>query len=279
VSARPPTQTRIFLSLTSAQHSEKYARLPCDGVGLMRSESLALSLGIHPRKLLAAGDEEKFIQHFWESIYKVADAFAPRPVMYRTLNMTKKQYAGLEGGAEYEGKVTSPALDLRGASRYLADTPSFRSELRAVKRARETGCVNLDVVLPCVRTAEELARCREIVIEEGLFASAEFELWMMVEAPANAPRIDEFLPHVTGVSIGAFDEIEQAGLAAMERIARACRARGAGCTLCGEPAGRYPEMIPRLLECGLTGISVAPEFFEATVRAVVEAEASLGIRI
>lgn len=276
--ARPPTQTRILLSLNSAEFSERYARLPSDGVGLMRSEFLASSLGVHPRKLLAGGGEERFIQHFSDSIRKVADDFAPRQAIYRTLDLNSAEYAGLDGGAEYEGKVASPAVDLRGASRYLADPLSFRMELRAVKRAREMGCVNVDVILPFVRSPEELEHCRAIVIEEGLFASAEFELWMMAETLSNAPQIEAFLPHVTGVSMATSGQLQAAELAAIERIAQACRARGAACSICSDAPARHPELLPRLLECGLTGISVAPESFEATVRAVVEAEASLGIR-
>jgi pyruvate,water dikinase len=279
VSARPPTQTRIFLNLGSAELSAEYARLPSDGVGLMRSEFLALSLGVHPRKLLAGGGEERFIQHFSDSIRKVADDFAPRQVVYRTLDLKSAEYAGLDGGAEYEGKVASPAVDLRGASRYLADPKSFRMELRAVKRARETGCVNVDVILPFVRSPEELERCRAIVIEEGLFASAEFELWMMAETPSNALRIEAFLPHVTGVSIATSGQLHAAELAAIEQIAQACHARRAACSICGDTPLRFPELIPKLLESGLTGISVAPESFEAAVHAVVEAEASQRIRI
>ncbi len=291
---RPPTRTRISINLSFAELSAKYAKLPCDGVGLMRAEFFALSLGIHPRKLLAEGGAERFLQLFSGNIARVARDFEPRQVIYRTLDLKSNEYAGLEGGAEHEEKEENPMLGFRGCSRYLADEASFRLELRAVKRARDMGCVNVDVMLPFVRFPEELARCREIIIEEGLFASAEFELWMMAEVPSNVLLIEEFLPYVSGVSIGSndltqlvlgidrdsrrlakqFDERHPAVLAAIERIARACRERGVACSICGNAPSRYPDLIPKLIDFGLTGLSVAPESFAATVEAVAAAEAA-----
>src|ERR1700693_184635 len=99
---RAPTRTRISLRLSSAELSPKYAKLPCDGVALLSAESSARALGIHPRKLLANGGEEKYLDLFSRNIVRVARDFAPRPVVYRTLDMNLKECAALEGGAEYE---------------------------------------------------------------------------------------------------------------------------------------------------------------------------------
>lgn len=295
---RAPTHTRISLRLSSAELSVKYAKLPCDGAVLESAESCARALGIHPRKLLTDGSEERFLDLFSRNILRVARDFAPRPVVYRTLDLNSNEYAGLEGGAEYEGKERNPMLGLRGCSRYLADEASFRLELRAVKRARDMGCVNLDVMLPFVRCPDELARCREIVIAEGLFASAEFELWMLAAVPSTALLIEEFLPFVSGVSIGwndlaqfvlgidsksqrladRFDERHPAVLAAITRIARACRERGVACSICGDAPALQTEMIRTLVEAGVTGWGVAPESFEKTVEAIAAAEGELGIR-
>ena len=282
---RAPTHTRISLNLSFHKLAPGYSHLACDGVGLMRAEFLALSLGIHPRRLLADGGEEKFLDLFSQKIVGVARDFAPRPVVYRTLDLKPEEYAGLKGGADW-GADSLPGL--RGCSRYLADEPSFRLELRAVKRARDMGCVNLDVILPFVQSPEELARCREIVIDEGLFASAEFELWMMAALPSNALRIEEFLPCVSGVSIDPQElaravsgkdgeSRDPAALAALTRIARACRERGLACSICGDAPARDPEMIRALIGAGLTGVIIAPESREETIACVGAAEAAHGI--
>src|ERR1700682_2409176 len=201
---RAPTHTRISLDLGASESIGTYAKLPCDGVGLARAEFLAGSFGIHPRKLLADGNEENFLHAFSQYIVRLARAVAPRAVVYRLLDLTSQEYASLAGGAEFENEH-NPAHAIRGCSRALADEECFRLELRAVKRARDMGCVNVDLLLPVARGAEELARCREIVIEEGLFASAEFELWMTAETSTCAVAIEEFLPHVAGIAIDCED--------------------------------------------------------------------------
>jgi pyruvate,water dikinase len=203
----------------------------------------------------------------------------------------------LLGGEKYEDTEENPMIGLRGCARYLADPDTFRLELRAVKRVRDAGAKNVRLMLPFVRFPRELAECRRIIESEGLFAEPTFELWMMAEVPSTVFRISEFLPWVSGVSIGsndltqlilgidrdskklapAFDEREPAVLEAIEQIARAARSSGKMVSICGDAPSRHPEMVERLVALGLTSISVSPEAFDRTVKLVAEAESKLGI--
>jgi pyruvate,water dikinase len=108
--------------------------------------------------------------------------------------------------------------------------------------------------------------------------------------------IDEFLPLVSGISIGSndltqlilgidrdsarlakeFDERDPAVQNAIAVIAKACRSAGKPVSICGNAPSRYPELVPRLISAGLTSLSVSPEAFETTRKAVIEAEAGLG---
>jgi len=294
---RAATKTQVLLNLSFPELAGRYAQLPCDGVGLMRAEFLALSMGVHPRKLIADGGAERFIGFFAEHLAQVAQAFAPRPVLYRTLDLKSNEYAGLEGGADYEDTEENPMLGFRGCSRYLADPESFRLELRAVKRVIDSGLRNVNIMMPFVRFPRELVQCREWMHEEGLFDDPNFELWMMAEVPSNVLQIDDFLPHVSGVSIGSndltqlilgvdrdshrladrFDVQDPAVLAAIERIARACRAHKLPVSICGSAPSSHPALIRRLIEFGLTSISVSAEAFESTVQEVTKAEAELSL--
>ena len=126
-----------------------------------------------------------------------------------------------------------------------------------------------------------------------MFEHPEFELWMMAEVPSTVLLTDAFLPYVSGVSIGSndltqlilgidrdshrlaekFDVRNPAVLAGIERIAIACRARDIPVSICGDAPSRDPELISELIGFGLTSISVSADAFEATLRAVEEAEA------
>ncbi len=292
---RVATQTGIMLNLSVPDLAARHAELPCDGVGLMRAEFLALSLGVHPRKLIADGGAENFIGFFADSLSKVAQAFFPRPVIYRTLDLKSNEYAGLDGGELYEVKEENPMLGFRGCSRYTEEEESFRLELRAVKRVLDCGQGNVKIMLPFVRFPRELEQCRNWIEQEGLFEHPDFELWMMAEVPSNVLMIEAFLPYVSGVSIGSndltqlilgidrdshqlaeqFDLRDPSVLAAIERVAQACRACDMPVSICGDAPSQHPELIRKLIGFGLTSISVSPNAFEATLRAIEEAEANL----
>jgi len=291
------TQTQILLNLSVPELAARYAETRCDGVGLMRAEFLALSVGVHPQKLIADGGAEKFVGFFAENLAKVAQAFFPRPVVYRTLDLKSNEYAGLEGGGDYEQPEANPMLGFRGCSRYMEDTESFRLELRAVKRVIDSGLSNVKLMLPFVRFPRELEFCHTVVGEEGLLDSPGFQLWMMAEVPSNILAIDEFLPHVSGVSIGSNDLTQlilgidrdsqqlanqsdmrdPAVLAGIERVAKACRARGLPVSICGDAPSRHPELIEQLIMFGLSSISVPADAFEATCQVVEEVEQRLGL--
>jgi len=289
---RPATRTRIMLNVSVPHLAERYAKLPCDGVGLMRAEFLALSLGVHPRKLIADGGGENFIGFFSDNLAKVAQAFFPRPVVYRTLDLKSNEYIGLEGGNLYEVQEENPMLGFRGCSRYLADEESFRLELRAVKRVIDSGLGNVKIMLPFVRFPRELELCSGWARDEGLFECPDFELWMMAEVPSNVLQTEAFLPFVSGVSIGSndltqlilgidrdshklaqqFDIRDPAVLAALEHIAKVCRAHDVPVSICGDAPSRHPGLIRQLIAYGLSSISVSADAFETTLNAVIEAE-------
>jgi len=288
-----PTTTKVMLNLSVPELAERHARLPSDGVGLMRAEFLALSLGVHPRKLIEDGGGTSFIDFFAEGLAGVARAFYPRPVVYRTLDLKSNEYIGLEGGERYEHNEENPMLGLRGCSRYTDDEGSFRLELRAVRTVLERGLDNVRIMLPFVRFPRELEHCRRCADEEGLFSFPGFELWMMAEVPSNVLMTERFLPYVSGVSIGSndltqlilgidrdshrlaeqFDIREPAVLAGIERIIRSCRARNVPVSICGDAPARYPEVVRKLIGYGLSSISVSADALDETLQTVREAEA------
>jgi pyruvate,water dikinase len=283
----PELETKIYLNLSFPHLSARYAALPADGIGLMRTEFLALSLGVHPNKLLAEGGEAAFIELFSESLIAVARDFWPRPVTYRTLDLKSNEYRGLRGGDQFEEPEENPMLGLRGCSRYLNDPVPFRLQLRAVRKAYAAGCANIRLMIPFVRSLRELLACREIIQQEGLFEIG-VPLWMMVEVPSVVFLIERFLPLVDGISIGTndltqlilgidrdnprllsiWDEGDEAVMRALGQVVQACRTRALECCVCGDAPSRRPEMIAPLLDLGLTSLSVSPEAFERTARLV-----------
>ena len=84
--------------------AREIASLPVDGIGLLRAEFMLLTAldGIHPRQLLADGRGEEFVTRMAGQVQVFADAFAPRPVIYRSTDFRTNEFRGLKGGDAFE---------------------------------------------------------------------------------------------------------------------------------------------------------------------------------
>lgn len=189
-------------------------------------------------------------------------------------------------------------LGYRGASRYIADLDVFKLELEAIKKVRQK-YKNLWVMIPFVRTVNELRRTKEIIESEGLRRASDFKLWMMVEVPSNIFLMEKFLEvGIDGISIGSndltqlilgvdrdnevlresFDERDEAVMMALERAVKTAKSMGITSSICGQAPSVYPELTEKLVEWGITSVSVSPDMIGTSREIVAKAEQRLGIR-
>jgi pyruvate,water dikinase len=289
------TRTRLYVNLAEPELAEVVAARNVDGVGLLRAEFMIAQIGEHPQLAIDEGRSEEYIGKLADNLLKFAKAFHPRPVVYRTNDFKTNEYRNLRGGEKYEGFEENPMIGYRGASRYVQDIDVFRLELEAIKRVRQD-YKNLWVMIPFVRTPEELAGVREIMVREGLAPSQDFKLWMMAEVPSNALILDKFLDvGIDGISIGSndltqlvlgidrdnarlaaeFDERNEAVLVALEHLIKTAKARGVTSSICGQAPSDYPDLAEKLVEWGITSISVTPDVIDKTRQIIADAEAKL----
>ncbi len=289
------TRTRLYVNLAEPELADVVAARNVDGVGLLRAEFMIAQIGEHPQLAIDEGRSEEYIGKLTDSLLKFAKAFHPRPVVYRTNDFKTNEYRNLRGGEKYEGSEENPMIGYRGASRYIRDIDIFRLELEAIKRVRKD-YNNLWVMIPFVRTPEELAGVREVMVREGLAPSQDFKLWMMAEVPSNALILDKFLDvGIDGISIGSndltqlvlgvdrdnarlaaeFDERNEAVLVALEHLIKTAKARGVTASICGQAPSDYPDLAEKLVEWGITSISVTPDVIDKTRKIIADAEAKL----
>ena len=95
----PTTATRLYANLAVAEHAAEVAAMPVDGVGLLRAEFMVADAlkGVHPRLLIERGDQQQFVDAMSESLLTITRAFAPRPVVYRSIDFRSNEFASLEG--------------------------------------------------------------------------------------------------------------------------------------------------------------------------------------
>jgi len=187
-------------------------------------------------------------------------------------------------------------IGYRGASRYIKEPDIFRLEVDALKQVRKE-YKNLYVMIPFVRTPSELKGVKQLLAEHGLIRGDDFKLWMMVEVPSNVIILDKFVDvGIDGISIGSndltqlvlgidrdsemladsFDERNEAVMAAIQTAVAVARRRGITISICGQAPSVYPEVTEKLVEWGVTSVSVSPDMIDQTREIIANAEAKLG---
>ncbi len=286
------TVTKVYVNLAEPELAGTVAQRNVDGVGLLRAEFMMAGIGIHPKKLIHDGKKKIFIETLAKQLEEFANAFFPRPVVYRASDFKTNEYKALVGGKDYEPQEPNPMLGFRGAFRYIHDPEVFNLELEAIKIVREKkGLQNLWLMIPFVRTVRELIEVKKTVSSAGLHRSSNFKLWMMVEIPSNVILLEKFIyAGIDGVSIGSndltmlllgtdrdnsevareFDERNDAVLWAIEHTIKTAHKYRITSSICGQAPSLYPDLVEKLVKWGVTNVSGAPGAIDV-VRKRVEA--------
>lgn len=297
VTAPSVTATRLYVNLAEPDRAEAIARLPVDGVGLLRAEFMIVSAlgGIHPRQLLETGKSDEFVRRMATDLRRFASAFDPRPVIYRSTDFKTNEFRGLVGGDRYETVESNPMLGYRGCYRNIKEPDLFGLELRAVAQVRAEFS-NLHLMIPFVRTASEFAECKRLVDASGLTRDKSFQLWVMAEIPSVVYWLPTYAGlGATGVSIGSndltqlvlgvdrdseivaplYDERDPAVLDVIQKIIEQAHAVGMTCSICGQAPSVYPEYAELLVRWGIDSISVSADVVEVTRHNIATAEQRL----
>jgi len=287
--------TRLLVNLSQPSLIEQVLSLPIDGVGLLRSELMVLNIleGQHPLQWLDNGRQDVLLERWYEQIMQFAQAFAPKPIFYRSLDWRSRELQSFSHNLQ-----PSPhsMLGERGTFSYLVNPTVFELELTALANLQQAGYTNINLLLPFVRTVEEFYFCRQKVEQARLTQIPHFQLWIMAEVPSVLFLLPEYVKAgVQGISIGtndltqlilgvdreqgqfakAFDERHPAVMNAVAQLIRTAREAGIPCSICGQAPALYPEIIEHLIKWGISSISVEPEAVSRTYQAIARAEQRL----
>ena len=279
------TLTKIYVNLAEPEAAHKIAALDVDGIGLLRAEFMIAGIGTHPKEFIQNGKQEIFIEKLTSNLLKFVKPFHPRQVVYRATDFKTNEYKNLAGGKKFEPHEENPMLGFRGAYRYIVNPDVFGLELQAIRRVWQAGYNNLHLMIPFVRTPWELIKIKDIVKQYGMFDLIGFKLWIMVEVPSCALNLKEYIDlGIDGVSIGTNDltmmlmgvDRDNENVApiyeertpivekVLEDIVRTCHDNGVTCSICGQAASDYPELVEKLVKAGITSVSISPDAIDRT---------------
>lgn len=166
-----------------------------DMVGLFRSEFLYMEKSVFPT------EEEQF-----QAYRRVLEAFAPRPVTLRTLDIGGDKtlpYFPLP-------KEDNPFLGVRALRLGLKYPEIFCTQLRAALRASVYG--ELWLMIPMVGSLDDVRAARAVIEKtrsqlerEGFPISSDLKFGVMIEIPSLAMMADRVAEEVDFASLGTND--------------------------------------------------------------------------
>jgi phosphotransferase system enzyme I (PtsI) len=257
------------------------------GVGLFRTEYLYMTGEGLP-------DENRH----YETAVAVLERLKGKPATIRTFDLGSDKLAKFIEEADLN--EANPALGLRSIRLCLSELGRelFRQQLRGLLRASAHG--PLKIMFPMISGVAELRAVKTVVDDvkreldaEGIAYDKAIKLGIMIEMPSAALTADLLAQEADFFSIGTNDLIQYT--MAVDRVneyvsylyeplhpslirligdvAKAARAQGIPCTVCGEMAGE-PMIAPVLIGLGIRELSMSavsiPEVKAAVRQMTVE---------
>jgi len=310
-----------MLNLADPDSALRWWKLPIDGIGLARMEFMVTEhVRAHPMALAhpeRVTDPETqwqieelskqykspadyFVHTLGRGIGMLATLCYPKPMILRMSDFKTNEYSTLLGGEDFEPEEANPMIGFRGASRYYSPAyqDGFKLECKAVKYAREVlGLRNLTVMIPFCRTLTEADKVLEVMAQEGLARSPDFQVYVMCEIPSNVILAKQFAERFDGFSIGSndltqltlgvdrdsenlahlFDERNEAVLILIRQVIKEAHAAGAKVGICGQAPSDHPGFAELLVDAGIDSMSLNPDSVLGVRQRLAAYEAKLGI--
>ncbi|MGB5772605.1 MAG: putative PEP-binding protein [Crocosphaera sp.] len=281
ISLNYPIGTKLMVNLSQPSSLEKVLDLPFDGLGLLRSELMLLDL-CTPQSLqqwLDNSQDYEIVEKLKQRICKFADFFTSYPIFYRT----------------FDDKFSVDQYH-RGTAGYCFDSTLFRLELQALSEVQQQGHQNINIILPFVRTVDEFCFCRHLIEEFNLMSSKSFQLWIMAEVPSVIFELSDYVKAgVQGIAIGTNDLIplllgidrnklssehlssvhKSAILGALKQLVQEAKRLQIPSSICGQIVVDSPQILEKLIQWGITTISVEPEAMRKTYQMIARIEQRL----
>ncbi len=255
-----------------------------EGVGLYRTEFPFMVRDCFPSE-----DEQCRIYR------RVLEAFSPRPVVLRTLDV-----GGDKALPYFPISEENPFLGWRGIRIFLDHPELFMVQVRAMLRAA-SDFDNMKLLLPMISNIQELDEALLLIrrahkeLLEGGFDVTMPQVGAMVEVPSLVYQIDAVVKRVDFLSIGSndltqyllavdrnnnsvadlYDSLSPAVIRAIQLVVEGAAGRGCPVSVCGEMAGS-PLAVLVLLGLGVDSLSMSASSLarvKCVVRNVRRAEA------
>lgn len=255
----------MFINTGLISDVSRALRVGAEGVGLYRTE-----VPFMVRDRFPSEDEQRVIYR------QLLQAFAPRPVLMRTLDI-----GGDKELPYFPVLEDNPFLGWRGIRVTLDHPEIFLVQIRAMLRASQ-GLENLHIMLPMVSSIAEVEEAQRLIAQAYSELMEEGELirmpqvGIMIEVPSTVYQARELARRVDFLSVGSndliqyllavdrnnvrvanlYDCLHPAVLRALIQVVEGGHQEGKNISICGEMAGD-PVAVILLLAMGFDSLSMS----------------------
>ncbi|NMB57079.1 hypothetical protein GYA19_04035 [Candidatus Beckwithbacteria bacterium] len=279
------TITQIFINLPSASNQTIFKdKNLLDGVAMIKGELLLQKLNLHPRKLILQKREQEIETVITDSLEKILRQIPDKNVYYALSDFKSNQMLHLLYGKDFEEKENNPMLGFRGTFKLLFYPELLNIELETFQKLRKK-YHNLHLVLPFIRSQEELEQMLTTLTEHGIKNSFDLEIWQILTTPANLINLPQIAAaNITGVFVdilelthfmlgvdgtntnvaNLFNALDPAILWLLKYAAAYLQKTEKKMIISGNLVSTYPYFTKELIKRGIFGLSVSPDLLYPT---------------
>jgi pyruvate, water dikinase len=288
------TTAKVMANLSQANLLERIQTLDVDGIGLIRGEWLLLDQLRQPGTIpwLLGSRRTQIKRKLWNDLEQMIYALTPLPIFYRAVDLHAADWNRLSAAPMTH--ENNPAIGLRGSLRHLFDAHLLDLELEILKEFIKDGFDNLRLILPFVRSPQEVRHCVQKMQDLGI--RDRLPLWLMAEVPSVLFALEEYKKAgIQGIAIGVNDltqlllgidrdhlafelvwsEQHATVMVAIVQMVQQATALNLPSIWCGSLNHLSKEWLERLLRAGLTGVSVDMGAVGSAREAIAQAEQNL----
>ncbi|MBS3145339.1 hypothetical protein J4414_00870 [Candidatus Woesearchaeota archaeon] len=263
------TTTHVKLFIKNFDEAAKCSSVRCDGIGLIRSDSL-----VDPEL-----NDEELTNALTEKLEIIASSFKDKPIWYRTLDYNDKN-------------DKNPLLGYRGIRKSLDKIETLKAEFKAVKNLYDKGHTNIGITLPLITDINQIKKAKQALRDVGLEPLDEIEFGVMIETPAACSIIEDicaegidfiniglndltqailFLDMKNTKTFSLYDEEHPAVLKNIKSVIKACRQYNVETSV---TTGNV-DLVSFLVKSGIDSIITHEETIKKMIKAIEKEERKL----
>lgn len=180
---------KVFTTVTPNSPLQK--REEVDGLVVYDGGQLISASGTHPSEVAKTKQKKYLIEAISRILIKYCNK-SNKPLIYRANNFTSTQFNKLKFASVYETQENNPYLGFRGGLRFLSQPEAFKIELESLSKVLISTKQQVTLLLPFIRSPEELSMLKQLIKKLGLTQHSHFSLWLELSTPENVFNLTEY---------------------------------------------------------------------------------------